>query len=59
MASDITIKECGICPLYSKKKDDKYGGDVDIEESSGSNVAQSSRETRKDRKRKAESYPVN
>nr|XP_007160448.1 hypothetical protein PHAVU_002G323100g [Phaseolus vulgaris]XP_007160449.1 hypothetical protein PHAVU_002G323100g [Phaseolus vulgaris]ESW32442.1 hypothetical protein PHAVU_002G323100g [Phaseolus vulgaris]ESW32443.1 hypothetical protein PHAVU_002G323100g [Phaseolus vulgaris] len=59
MASDITIKECGICPLYTKKKDDKYGGDVDIEESSGSNVAQSSRETRKDRKRKAESYPVN
>ncbi|KAL9330277.1 hypothetical protein ACSQ67_005280 [Phaseolus vulgaris] len=35
----VTIKECGICPLYSKKKDDKYGGAVDIEQSSGSNVA--------------------
>jgi len=51
----ITIKECGICPLYTKKKDDEYGGDVEIEESSGSNVAQSSRETREDRKWKAES----
>jgi len=44
----ITVKECGICPLYTKKKDDEYGGAVDIEESSGSNVAQSSRETRED-----------
>ncbi|KAK8472868.1 hypothetical protein PHAVU_002G323400 [Phaseolus vulgaris] len=34
--SVVTIKECGICPLYSKKKDDKYGGAVHIEESSGS-----------------------
>ncbi|QCD85387.1 internalin A [Vigna unguiculata] len=36
--SVVTIKECGMCPLYS----------------SGSNVAQSSRETKEDRKRKAE-----
>ncbi|KAL9330279.1 hypothetical protein ACSQ67_005282 [Phaseolus vulgaris] len=43
---DMTIKECGICPLYSKKKDDEYGGAVEIEESSPSNVAQSSRDTR-------------
>ncbi|KAL9330275.1 hypothetical protein ACSQ67_005278 [Phaseolus vulgaris] len=56
LKSGITIKECGICPLYSNKKDDKYGGAVEIEESSGSNVAQSSRDTRReDRKRKAES----
>jgi len=55
LKSGITIKECGICPLYTKKKDDKYGGAVDIEESSGSNVAQSSRETREDRKWKAKS----
>ncbi|KAL9330285.1 hypothetical protein ACSQ67_005288 [Phaseolus vulgaris] len=26
LKSVITIKECGICPLYSEKKDDKYGG---------------------------------
>ncbi|KAK8472875.1 hypothetical protein PHAVU_002G323712 [Phaseolus vulgaris] len=52
---DIRVKECGICPLYSKKKDDKYGGAVEHEESSGSNVARSSKETREDRKRKAES----
>jgi len=44
LKSVMTIKECGICPLYSEKKDDKYGGAVDIEESSGSNVAQSSKE---------------
>ncbi|KOM24857.1 hypothetical protein LR48_Vigan1964s000100 [Vigna angularis] len=37
--SDVTIKECGMCPLYS----------------TGSNVAESSKE---DRKRKAESYLV-
>ncbi|KAL9330280.1 hypothetical protein ACSQ67_005283 [Phaseolus vulgaris] len=49
----IRIKECGICPLYTKKKDDKYGGAVDFEQSNGSNVAQSSRETKEDRKRKA------
>nr|XP_007160457.1 hypothetical protein PHAVU_002G323800g [Phaseolus vulgaris]XP_007160458.1 hypothetical protein PHAVU_002G323800g [Phaseolus vulgaris]XP_007160459.1 hypothetical protein PHAVU_002G323800g [Phaseolus vulgaris]ESW32451.1 hypothetical protein PHAVU_002G323800g [Phaseolus vulgaris]ESW32452.1 hypothetical protein PHAVU_002G323800g [Phaseolus vulgaris]ESW32453.1 hypothetical protein PHAVU_002G323800g [Phaseolus vulgaris] len=55
LKSVITIKECGICPLYTKKKDDEYGGAVEIEESSGSNVAQSSRETREDRKWKAES----
>ncbi|KAK7370051.1 hypothetical protein VNO80_12105 [Phaseolus coccineus] len=59
LKSAITIKECGICPLYTKKKDDKYSGAVDIEESNGSNVAESSRETREDRKRKAKSYPVN
>jgi len=40
--SVVTIKECGMCPLYS----------------SGSNVAQSSRETKEDRKRNAESYLV-
>jgi len=28
---DIRVKECGICPLYSKKKDDEYGGAVHIE----------------------------
>jgi len=33
LKSVITIKECGICPLYTKS--------VDIEESSGSNFAQS------------------
>ncbi|KAL9330288.1 hypothetical protein ACSQ67_005291 [Phaseolus vulgaris] len=32
--ADKTIKECGICPLYSKKKDDEYDGAVEIEESS-------------------------
>jgi len=58
LKSGITIKECGICPLYMKKKDDKYGGAVDFEQSNGSNVAQSSRETKEDRKRKAESYLV-
>jgi len=64
--SAITIKECGMCPLYTKNKDDKYaaagdfsGSENDTEESSGSNVAQSSRETREDRKTKAESYLVN
>ncbi|KAL9318299.1 hypothetical protein ACSQ67_014816 [Phaseolus vulgaris] len=55
LKSAITIKECGICPLYTKKKDDKYGGVVEHEESSGSNVARFSKETREDRKRKAES----
>nr|XP_007160452.1 hypothetical protein PHAVU_002G323400g [Phaseolus vulgaris]ESW32446.1 hypothetical protein PHAVU_002G323400g [Phaseolus vulgaris] len=66
LKSGIRIKECGICPLYTKKKDDKYGGAVDysasendIEEFSGSNVAHSSGETGEDRKRNAESYPVN
>jgi len=29
LKSVMTIKECGICPLYTKKKDDKYGGAVD------------------------------
>ncbi|KAL9330276.1 hypothetical protein ACSQ67_005279 [Phaseolus vulgaris] len=65
LKSGIRIKECGICPLYTKKKDDKYGGAVDysasendIEEFSGSNVAHSSGETGEDRKRNAESYPV-
>jgi len=55
VGSVVTIKECGICPLYSKKKDDINGGAVHIEESSPSNVARSSKETRVDRKRKAES----
>ncbi|WVZ22239.1 hypothetical protein V8G54_000783 [Vigna mungo] len=40
--SVVTIKECGLCPLYR----------------SGSNVGESSMETKEDRKRKAESYLV-
>ncbi|KOM32033.1 hypothetical protein LR48_Vigan01g158900 [Vigna angularis] len=40
--SVVTIKECGLCPLYR----------------SGSNVGESSRETKEDRKRKTESYLV-
>ncbi|XP_014504979.1 TMV resistance protein N-like [Vigna radiata var. radiata] len=39
LKSVVTIKECGMCPLYSSR----------------SNVAESSRETKEDRKRKAES----
>ncbi|BAT72703.1 hypothetical protein VIGAN_01013500 [Vigna angularis var. angularis] len=39
LKSVVTIKECGMCPLYS----------------TGSNVAQFSMETKQDKKRKAES----
>ena len=48
--STVKVKKCGICPLYTKKKDDNnacagdYSGSVrfsknGIEEPSGSNVA--------------------
>ncbi|KAK2385567.1 disease resistance protein RPV1 [Trifolium repens] len=42
--SNVMVKECGICPLYTKEKDDNGGNSMnflknDIEEPSGSSVA--------------------
>jgi hypothetical protein len=42
--SNVMVKECGICPLYTKEKYDNGGNSMkflknDIEEPSGSSVA--------------------